>query len=166
MLDSGLLIGAPRLRILDVDYTTVLRTLYLPYPDKEGGVVLSETPAKAIKQTLLNGAVRYIQGGVRHNLTLTWGLYDPTFLARQTGKTIGTADNQIPELTPLYDLLSQYNDGRLSISPCSNLEIWYRVACTSDLVRQGIYPAGFGNVSLTLEGLDVFSDSSATSVIG
>lgn len=165
-LDSGILLGNCRLRVLNTDLSTTLKTLHLPLHDKEGGLVLSETPAKNIKQNLLNGGVRFIQGGIRHNLTLNYALYDPTFLARHTGKTIGTADGNIPELTDLYDTLSTYNNGRLSISPCTNKEIWFRVACTSDLVRQVTYPAGFGNVSLTFEGLDCYATSSSTTVIG
>ena len=166
MIDSGTLLGNPRLRILDVDKVTVLKTLHLPLPDKEGGIVLADTPAKGIKTNLLNGAIRYIHGGVRHNVTLTYSLYDPSFLSRQTGKAIGTNDNQIPELTDLYDLICAYNTGRLSISPCTNKEIWYRSAVTSDLNRQTVYPAGFGSVSISFEGLDLFSNSSSTSPIG
>ena len=164
-IDSGILLGAPRLKILDTDYTTVLKTLYLPYPDKEGGVVLTETPAKNLKQALLGGGVRYIGGGVRHNLTLTYGLYDPLYFSKQPGKTVGTADGNVPELLGLFDAISTYNSGRLSISPCTNQEIWFRVACTSDLTRQTTYPAGFGNLNLTFEGLDCFAYSSSTTVI-
>ena len=165
-LDSGILLGNCRLRVLDVDNTTVLKTLHLPYTDNDAGMVLTETPAKAIKQNILSGGVRYIQGGVRHNLTLNYVIYDPTFLSRQTGKTVGTADGNIPELTDLYDILSTYNTGRLSISPCTNKEIWFRVCVTSDLTRQTTYPSAFGNVSITLEGLDVFATSSSSTVIG
>lgn len=152
MLDSGTLLGGPRLRILGTDKATVLLTLYLPLPNRDGGVVLTETWAKAIKQTLLNGAIRFIPGGVRHNLTITWDLYDPTYL----GRVVGPSNGNCPELTDLYDLLVAYNTGRLAISPCSNREIWYRVACTSDLTRETVYPAGFGKLSLTFEGLDVY----------
>jgi hypothetical protein len=166
MLDSGLLIGAPRLRILNTDLITVVKTLYLPFVNKEGGVVLTDTPAKNIKQILVSGGLRYIQGGVRHNVTLNYEKYDPTYIAKLSSRTIGSLDGNVPELTQLYDLISQYNDGRLSISPCSNQEIWYRVACTSDLTRETIYPIAFGNITLTFEGLDVFSDSSSTTVIG
>jgi hypothetical protein len=158
MLDSGTLIGAPRLRILGTDKATVLTTLFLPPVNREGGVVPSDAWAKAIKTNLLSGAVRFIPGGLRHNLALTWDLYDPTYL----GKTVGIADGNCPELTDLYDLLATYNTGRLSISPCTNKEIWFRVACTSDLTRQTIYPAAFGSVSLTFEGLDVYATASAT----
>lgn len=161
-VDSGLIQGNPRLRILNADKITVLKTLYLPYPDGEGGIQLTETPAKAIKHVLLNGAIRFIPGGLRHNLTINYSIYDPTY----TKKTVGIADGNTPELTDLYDLIATYNIGQLSISPCSNKEIWFRVACTSDLKREAIYAAGFGNVSLTFEGLDVFATASATTPIG
>ena len=162
MLDSGTLLGAPRLRVLGTDKTSVLLTLSLPLPNKEGGVVLTETWARAIKTTLINGAVRFIPGGVRHNLSLTWDLYDPTYL----GRTVGVADGNCPELTDLYDILAACNTGRLSISPCTNKEIWFRVACTSDLTRQTVYPAGFGSITLNFEGLDVFDTASAVSPVG
>lgn len=165
MLDSGLLIGAPRLRVLDTDKTTVLKTLYLPFADKDGGVVLNDVHAKAIKKTLLNGVVRYIQGGVRHNVTLTYGLYDPLFASKQLGKSIGNANNQVPELTQLLDILSEYNNGRLAVSPCSNQEIWYRSVVTSEMPRNAIYPAAFGNFSIAFEGIEVFAKSSSTTPI-
>lgn len=166
MIDSGLLIGAPRLRILSTDLVTVVKTLYLPFVNKEGGVVLTDVPAKNIKQTLLSGGVRYIQGGVRHNVTLNYEKYDPTYIAKVSSRTVGTSDGNVPELTQLYDLISQFNDGRLSISPCTNQELWYRVACTSDLTRESIYPVVFGNVTLNFEGLQVYGYSSSSTVIG
>lgn len=158
MLDSGTLLGAPRLRILGTDLATPILMVYLPPVNKDAGIVLSETWAKGIKTQLLSGAVRFIPGGVRHNLGMTWDLYDPTYL----GRTIGVENGNCPELTDLYDLLGVYNTGRLSISPCSNKEIWFRAACTSDLTRQTIYPAAFGSISLAFEGLDVFSASSSS----
>lgn len=157
MIDSTTIFGSPRLRILAADLTTVVKTLWLPFPDLEGGVVLTDVWARAIKQPLLGGGLRFIPGGIRHNLQLTWGLYDPTY----TKRGVGTADGQTPELADLYDLLAQNNNGRLSISPGTNKEIWFRVACTSDLTRQTTYPAGFGNVQLTFEGLDVFATATS-----
>ena len=165
-LDSGLLLGAPRLRILGTDLVTVQSTLFLPFCDKEGGVDVSETWAKGIKQTLLSGAVRFLPGGVRHNVTLNYALYDPLYSAKALGKTVGAADGNVPELTDLYDAIATYNVGRLSISPCTNKEIWYRCYCTSDLKRATIYPAGFGNISLTFEGADVYANTSSTTTIG
>lgn len=160
-IDSGTLLGPPRLRILGADKATVLFTLFLPAVNRDGGAVLSDVWAKAIKTNLLSGAVRFIPGGLRHNLALTWDLYDPLYL----GKTVGVLDGNCPELTDLYDLLAAYNTGRLAVSPCTNREVWFRVACTSDLTRQAIYPAAFGSASLTFEGLDVFSNASSVAPV-
>ena len=166
MLDSGVLLGNPRLRILNTDKSTTLKTLQLPYQDKENGVVVTDIWAKGIKTNLLSGGVRFVAGGVRHNVSINYGLYDPSFISRMMGYTVGILDGNVPELTQLYTLLATYNNGRLAISPCSNQDVWYRVACTSDLIRSTTFPAAFGGVSLAFEGLDVFSDSSSTSVIG
>ena len=165
-LDSGLLLGAPRLRVLGTDLVTVLATYYLPFSDRDSGVQLVDVQALAIKQALLNGAVRYISGGIRHNVNLNYGLYDPVYFSKQTGKAIGNLDGQIPELAQLYTIITSNNNGNLAISPCSNQEIWYRSICASDLNREAIYPIAFGKVSLSFEGLDLYANSSATSTIG
>ena len=166
MIDSTTFLGAPRLRILNTDLSTTIKTLYLPFTDLDAGIVVQDIPAKGIRQDLLSGAVRYIPGGVRHNVTLTYGLYDPLYFSKQMGKTVGTADGNVPELAQLYDLITTYNVGRLSISPCTNQEVWFRCACTSQLQRQTIYPAGFGQISLVFEGLDVYGYTTSTTVIG
>lgn len=166
MLDSGLLLGNPRIRFLAPDQVTVSLQLNLPFVNKEGGVILTDTPAKNIKQPLLSGGVRYIMGGVRHNVELKWGLYDPIYISSVMGLTVGLGSNNVPELTDLYTQIATYNNGCISISPCSNKELWYRVACTSDLTRETLYPVAFTNVDLTFEGLDCYSTSSSTTVIG
>jgi hypothetical protein len=165
-LDSGVLIGAPRLRVLGADLVTVLATYYLPFPDKDGGIQVIDTQALAIKQPLLNGAIRYISGGIRHNVNLNYGFYDPVYFSKQTGKVIGNLDGQVPELTQLYTIITSNNNGNLAISPCSNQEIWYRSICSSDLNRETIYPLAFGKVSIQFEGLDLYANSSALTPIG
>lgn len=162
-LDSTLITGAPRLRVLTLSGSTysTSKTLTLPFVNNEGGVIITDVWAKAIKTSLITGGVRFLPGGIRHNVTLTWDLYDPTY----TGKVIGTADGQTPNLADLFDLICTYNDGRLAVSPGSS-DVWYRVACISDMNREAISFAAYGNLSLTFEGLDVFASTTSTTVVG
>lgn len=166
MADALNISGAPKLRILNIDMTTTLKTWTLPFVDKDSGVVTSDVFAKGIKQQLLTGAIRYIPGGIRHNITLNWQLYDAEYIAKVMGLTVGILDLNVPLLTDLYDALSIYNTGRLAISPGTNNAVYYRVACTSNLDRNTIVPGFYGNISLTFEGLDVYSSSSSLTVIG
>ena len=166
MSDTLNIYGPPKLQILNPDMATVLKTWALPYVDREGGAVTTDVFAKAIKQTLLSGAVRYIPGGIRHNVSLNWALYDPAYTAQALGLMVGTADFNVPQLTDLLDALSTYNVGRLAISPGTTNPAFWRVACTSGLQRDTVTPGWYGRVSISLEGLDVYSMSSSAVVIG
>jgi hypothetical protein len=166
MSDSLVFSGPPKLRILNTDLSSTLKTWTLPFVDREGGVVTTDVFAKAIKQTLLSGGVRFIPGGIRHNVALNWALYDAAYTAKAFGLTVGTADTNVPQLTDLLDALATYNVGRLSICPGATNGVYWRVCCTSDMDRAAIVPGFYGNVSLTLEGLDVYGYSSSTTVIG
>lgn len=174
-LDTTLLYGPPKIKtctayqVASSSYTwTNPVILQLPSVDAEGGVIVNDVWARAIRTDLLTGGVRFIPGGVRHNITLTWSLYDPTY----SGLTIGTAEGNTPTLVALHDLIAQKNHGLLFVCPGTRLiggtatDVYYRVACTSDMVRDAIRFAAYGNTSLTFEGLDVFADSTSQIVVG
>lgn len=166
MTDSLNISGAPRLRILNTDMSTTLKTWTLPFVDRSDGVITTDVFAKAIRQTLLSGAIRFIPGGIRHNVALNWALYDASFTAKAMGLTVGTLDLNVPQLTDLMDALSTYNVGRLAISPGSTNPVFWRVCCTSDLIRNTIVPGFYGSTSLSFEGLDCYANSSSLTVIG
>lgn len=94
-------VGTPRLKVLDTDGTTVIKTLYLPAPDK--GYPILEWDEKAFKNDLVTGAERTRRLGFIPVLTLKWKVYDDR---ANEGFTIGTADGNRPAYADLLTLLS------------------------------------------------------------
>lgn len=157
MIDTSLFYGTPRLRVMASDKTTILKTLFLPLPDKRDGVQFLDIPAKGMKRKLLGGGMAYKGGGVIHQLTLNYAIYDP----RNTGKAIGNGNGQTPTLGALYDILTTYENGTLQVSPCANEEIWFSASSTGELARNPLSRLCWVGVSLVFEGHEVYPYSSA-----
>ncbi len=110
-------LGGPAIRFYDTDGTTLLKTLYLPAPDKKGGLVLSWRSLAIVKtridgtpvQVFRDSAARYLPV-----LSVKYSVYDD--LLGNISNTIGTADTNTPTVEQLAQLLSTYS-GRIRVSP-------------------------------------------------
>ena len=156
-LDSTVFYGFPRIKILSAasPIASVVKTLYLPLPDKDG-LQLIDSPFRGIEKKLLTKTA-FIGGGIKKSLTINWSYYDP----KSTGKVVGIADGQTPNLADLYDVLTA-NQTKIMVSPCSSSEIWFRAYIMADLIRNPVGKLLFKDVSIEFKGCDVFASANAS----
>ena len=103
--------GMPRIRLLNSDGSTN-KTLWLPPPSKDKGMLLEFEEVRVTKQ-LVTGARVCLRKGWLPTLTLSWKAYNDQ---RVPGYTIGAADGNVASFAALLAILDA-PVGRVKISP-------------------------------------------------
>jgi hypothetical protein len=104
--------GNPRIALLD-GAGNKLKTLYLPAPDKTGGVTL-EWIEKAFYTDLVDGSEATRRLGWIPQMVMKWNAYND--LLPTSGRAIGAADGNVATMVALLALLDA-PPGFLSASP-------------------------------------------------
>lgn len=110
--------GGPILKIYNTDGTTTLKTLYLPAPDKKGGLILNWKSTAIIKTRIDGTQIPVFKDATKRyipTLTVKYTVYED--LLGSTSRTLGTADGNTPTLDQLVSELSTYGLGRIAIAP-------------------------------------------------
>lgn len=147
--------GTPRIKVLNTDLLTLLKTVYLPAPNSGDGISL-EWAEKSYRNDLVDGSERTRRLGYIPVLTLKWKIYNDS---PGQGYTIGAADGNMLGIADLLAILS-LDPGRLKVSPgplAGGFQVdSVKVGSMGILGLQG-FAAG---VSVTFRGRTVQADQS------
>jgi len=129
--------GKPYLQVLDTDGSTVLKTVYLPAPDKGYGE-LEWIKKTAATWELIDGSQRERVLGYLPSLTLKWKTY-PDVKGR--GLNLGSANGNLARLTDLAVLLATPS-GRLRVCPGPASRVPRAVSNVQWMTGDGVLSSG------------------------
>lgn len=148
-------LGQVVLKIFDTDGTTVIKTLYLPEPEK-GGLELLWQDLGIDKKRIDGTQTRvYRDSNKRYipKLTVKYKYYDD--LVGNTTSPVGDSDGQTPTVEQLAQILSMYGTGRIAVAP-STTAPFFRCISTKALNLKPVENIVYQDITLEFTGMEAF----------
>lgn len=150
-LSSAWGVTTPRFHILSEDLATVVKTIYLPAPTKEG-LALS-WDSKGTLAEMADGSKAFKSKGYSPKVTLKYKLYND--VAGESDLPLGVEDGQIPTAEDLLQILTMYGQSRLEFSPSTG-DPFFRCLITKLPTLTSIGNIAFKDFQIEISGRDVF----------